>query len=185
MTVARPSREIVAYDATRPSPYWTGCLAMGEFAVRYFDPKTNRVVGVDGTPASGHTDRVFIFSSIEAADAYCLAEIERRPAIGCLVHNDSAVIVRRHVHAERVAELARPPSRLSQILKGLLCLIGGGGLIWWDWSRRWTIMIGVLLGIRVVIAGIVYLYRGLRRNRVSSTSVAQSAAEAGQRDNST
>ena len=70
--------------------------------------------------------------------------------------------MREHVHPKRVAELAEPPSRRSQLAKGLLLLVAGSGLVWWDWSRRWTIMVGILLGSRMLIAAAVFLYRAIR-----------------------
>ena len=51
----RSCREIAAYDAARPNPHWTACLVEGEFAVRYFDPKTNCVVGADGKVLTPYT----------------------------------------------------------------------------------------------------------------------------------
>jgi hypothetical protein len=163
MRSLEPSMRVIpAYDAARRNPHWTACLVEGEFAVRYFDPKTNCVIGDDGKALAGYNDRVLVITSLADADLHCARVVEGQPSTGCLIYGASGVLVRAHVHPDRSAELAKPPSRSSHLVKGLLLLLGGTALMWWDWSRRWTIMIGVLLGSRMLIAAAMFLWRAIR-----------------------
>jgi hypothetical protein len=162
---AQRCREIPAFDPARNYPHWSACLAAGEFAVRYFDPSNNCMVGVDGGPIGNANDRVLVFPSRDVAEQHCLQVINDRPAVGCLIYDSDGKFAGKHVNQARLAQLAEPPSNVRLLAKGILWLGIGSVLIWWDWSRRWTIMIGILVGIRLVITGIVLLSRAAGRGR--------------------
>jgi hypothetical protein len=122
-----------------------------ELAVRYFDPKTNCTVGIDGNPLDYRNDRVLIFATRNDAQRYCDVAIKRPPKTGCLLYDSSGALVSTYIDVRRAAELAEPPSRTRLFVKGFCLLAFGSALIGWDWSRRFTIMIGILAGIRLVI----------------------------------
>jgi hypothetical protein len=160
-----PLREVAAHDPSRPFPHWTASIGVDEFAVRYFDPRTNCTVGSDGQPLDHRNNRVLVFATRDDAERYCHAAIERTPKTGCLIYDSNGTLVSTHVDQRRAAELAKPPSRTRLLVKGLLLLMIGSALIWWDWNRRFTIMIGILLGIRMVVAALILFWRALRQKR--------------------
>ena len=150
-------RQVCAVDPTNPSGSWTGSLSSSEFAVQHFDPISNLVLGLDGKLPNARNNILLVFGTIAEAEDYSAKKIESSPAIGCLIYNSRGRLVR-----SIRAPTARPrPPGAREILWGALFLLGGGLLLYFDIRAELTLIIGVLIGGRLIFAGISYLSRGI------------------------
>jgi hypothetical protein len=155
-------RQIPAVDPRNPGGSWTASLAPSEFAVQHFDPKRNLVMGIDGKLPDSRNNLLLVFETLAAAEEYSANQVASRPAIGCVVYDYRGRLIKSVIN-DSAQELRPRAAGTREILLGMLFLAGGGLLVYADFRVQLTLIIGVLIGSRLIFAGIVNVTRGIGR----------------------
>jgi hypothetical protein len=153
-------RQIRAVDPKNPGGSWTASMTPSEFAVQHFDPKRNMVMGIDGKLPDSLNNILLIFETLAAAEEYSANQVLSRPAVGCLVYDHRGRLVKSVIN-DSAPELRPRAAGIWEIVLGTLFLAGGGLLIYADFRVNLTLIIGVLIGSRLIFAGIVQVTRGI------------------------
>ena len=140
------------------STYWAGKLAPGEVALFHFDGKRRMLCNADGSFGSA---RPAVFQTVDVADAYARRYVEANPRRGCRIYDAGGACIREIAGSavpERHYTRAAAKRDLCVGLLGFL-LIPVGFLI--DAWVGWSLFLGMALGTKFVMLGIIKLSDGL------------------------
>ena len=131
----------------------------GEVALFHFDGRSRVLCGADGS--LGATARAVKFGTVEEAVSYAERYVGANGRRGCRIYDQSGDCVREIRGAEVPASRYTRAQAKRDLCIGLMgfLLIPIGFLI--DWWIGWTIFLGVALGTKFVLLGIIKLSEGL------------------------
>jgi hypothetical protein len=134
--------------------YWAGHLAPGEVALFHFLGKSRMLCKADGTLGATPATK---FADADGARAYAQQYVDAHPDRGCRLYDSTG---------ERVEEIrgaAVPAQRYSRKDAKRDLIIGAAGFllipigILIDWWVGWTLFLGMILGTKFVLVGILKL----------------------------
>jgi hypothetical protein len=140
--------------------YWGPAMTGSQCAVFHFDVKTMTMRDAQGL-AAPDTYASVIFDSIADAERYCQEKIASNPALGCRIYNCDGAVVRTFVDDAVYAQHHGQPAAKRSLLVGGACMAVGVTCIAVDAWSGWSLIFGVLLGLRFVWAGTMKLADGI------------------------
>lgn len=165
LQLGRMSTTIPSHGRELPGKYVR--IAPGEHLVYHFWPKSVVQCAPNGEALNEFNEVGYVFDDLVDAQRYCYWKVNQNPKLGCVIYDSRWKIVDQVINAEYLKRLSRQSSPKRQFLWSVLFLISGGALIWLDSRHNWVLLIGVLIGARLAVAGIVKLVLALLRLRES------------------
>jgi hypothetical protein len=140
--------------------YWGPAMTDVQCAVFHFDVKTMTMRDAQGL-AAPDTYASVIFDSLEVAERYCQEKIASTRALGCRIYNHEGTVVGTFVDDAVYAQHHGQPAAKRSLWVGGACLAVGVTCIAVDAWSGWSLIFGVLLGLRFVWAGTMKLADGI------------------------
>jgi hypothetical protein len=138
-----------------------------EYLVYHFTPKSFVRCGPNGEVLNEFNTVGYVFGDLVGARKYCEWKVNQNREIGCVIYDGRWKIVDRVINPEYLQQVNRTNSPKRQLLWSIFFLISGSALIWLDARHSWMLLIGLLLGARLAVGGIVKLVQALMRLRES------------------
>jgi len=138
--------------------YWSGGMQAGQIALFHFDGKTRMLCSAEGTFDSASPT---VFASIEDAERYARNYVDANPRRGCRLYN---------VEGDCVAEIrgsAVPFRRYTKANAKRDLFLGIAGFVlvpfgfFLDKWIGWSLFLGMALGTKFVLLGILKTSDGL------------------------
>lgn len=155
------------YDPERDPRNWTGHVQSHQFGVIQFNAKTRIAVATDGRALASGSDDILIFRSLENAVAFSRTLVDKSPSLGCMIFNAREDLEQTIVNEEFDKKLRRPAGK-REVIFGILLMTGGILLILLDYHLNWFLMLGVIIGVRLLIGGVLQLASGVSGMRSRS-----------------
>ena len=135
-------------------------MSSSQYAVFHFDIKTMSMCTPNGKDLSGE-DAPLIFNTLEEARVYSEDNIAVTPALGCRVYNHQGESVASFCNPETYDRHHGLPAAKRNLAIGSACLAAGFGAVALDAWFKWRLIVGVLLGIRLLLAGCTRMMDGI------------------------
>ena len=170
-------REARVYNAGRQQ-VWREGLGVGEHALFHVDAKTGQHRTALGKRWPSHWDRTcLVFASLEEAVAYAEAKVREVPSVACRIHGaepgtDEPV---RLVANEEALAGPTPEYLRSRRNRGFAMLAAAVLCVSVDWYFDWFYLVGVLIGVRFLMGGVVALVEVYSRHPLVERLSARSA----------
>jgi hypothetical protein len=138
-------------------------LPPGSYFVYYFLARDNVRCDRDGNylNRSNEAGAGVIFEDLEEAKAYARAVAGINLKIGAGVYNSSWQVVAEFLHPDFVEQQRRATSPSRSLTWAAVLLVFGSLFLWWEVHSHWTLVIGFLIGTRLLLAGILRAARAL------------------------
>jgi hypothetical protein len=159
------NEELKAQERGRPVTQSKSPIPKGHFLVYFFRTGDHVRCSRDGQFLNGSNNAGVIFEQREEAQEYARQFADINPEIGAGVYDSSWKPIAEFVHEDftRAQERAQAPQRL--FLWGGLLLLAGAVLLWLEMRSEWTLIVGFLVGSRLLLAGGLRLIKGVYRLR--------------------
>ena len=141
--------------------YWGPAMTDSQCAVFHFDVKTMSMRDSQGQAAPQDKDACLIFDSLTDAERYCQERIADTPALGCRIYGHDGTVVRTFVDAGVYGKHHGQPAARRNLVVGGACLAVGAACVAVDAWSGWSLIIGVVLGLRFLWVGTVKLAEGI------------------------
>jgi hypothetical protein len=135
------------------------------FLVYYFLTRDDIRCDREGKFLNGSNEAGMLFRSLREAEAFARSVAELSPRIGSGIYNSSWNVVGRFVHDRFTQQQAKAnaPTRLFLWAAALLAV--GTLLMWLEVRSGWRLIVGFLIGARLLLRGVVKLATGMYRLR--------------------
>jgi hypothetical protein len=141
--------------------YWGPPMTDSQYAVFHFDVKTMSMRDAQGQAAPQDKDACLIFQSLEDAERYCQEKIADTPAFGCRIYGHDGTVARTFVDDGVYGKYHGRPAARRNLVVGGVCLAVGATCVAVDAWSGWSLIIGVVLGLRFLWVGTVKLAEGI------------------------
>lgn len=135
-------------------------MSCTQFAVFHFDIQTMSMRNASGEDLSGQ-DAPLIFNTLDAARVYSQEKVAATPALGCRIYNHKGESVASFCNPDTYDRHHGLPAAKRDLAVGSACLAAGFGAVALDASFKWRLIVGVLLGIRFLLAGCTRMIDGI------------------------
>jgi hypothetical protein len=146
------------YDPARKPAEWTGLVHAGQYAVFHSDIATDVEKTPDGRYLKpGEDSTCLVFDSLAEAESYCEAKVEEIPSLRCDIYDHtgkSRPPMLTYVNKVHV----RAPAR--RVYWGWALVASSLPLFWIEWHWHGTLVVPMVVGINLVIAGLRMVYWG-------------------------
>jgi len=150
--------ELKLYERTRRPSNWTEVIRPGEFAVFAKHVENGETLDGEGRPFASVTDATcLVFESLEAAERFARAQVERHPSLRLEIFDAEG---RRHppllvvVQSRHDRKLPAHPwnlrwrSRIAAVL-----VLVAAPLLWFDlWQSEGRLIYPTFIGINLIVA---------------------------------
>ena len=140
--------------------YWGPPMTDSQYAVFHFDVKTMSMRDAEGA-APQDQYACLIFDSITDAERYCQEKIAGTPALGCRIYSHEGAVVGTFVDDQVYTQHHGQPAARRNLLVGGACLAVGVSCVAVDAWFGWSLIIGVVLGLRFIWVGTVKTAEGI------------------------
>ena len=140
--------------------YWGPPMSPSQYAVFHFDIETMSMRNAQGEYLSAE-EPPLIFSTLDEARAYSTEKVAITPKLGCRIYNHRGETVESFSNPDVYNQHHGLPAAKRNLAIGAVCLATGFGAVALDASLKWRLMIGVVLGVRLVWAGCTKTIDGL------------------------
>jgi hypothetical protein len=144
----------------KAATYWGPSMTESQCAVFHFDVKTMSARDAEGREPSPASDGPLVFDSLSEAERYSKDKIATTRGLGCRIYDRDGKILGTFVDPQLYERLHRQPSAKRNLLVGMVCLVIGAGLIGLDIWMEYRLLLGVLLGVRLLWAAAIKLIDG-------------------------
>ena len=146
------------YDPTRKPAEWSGLVHAGQYAVFHSDIATNVEKAPDGQYLHPGEDSVcIVFDSLPEAEAYCESKVEAVPNLRCDIYDHTGKSRPPMLTYVNKAHLKAPNRRAYW---GWALIGGSMPLFWVEWHWHGTLVVPMVVGINMILAGLRLIYWG-------------------------
>ena len=140
-----------------------GRIPEGEFLVTYFLAKEQIRCDPEGRFLNGSNQAGVLFSSLEDADRFAREVASRGPRVGAAVSDSRWRPLAEYIHPEfrKQQDRAEAPGRM--LLWATILVAAGSLFLYYEMRSGWTLIIGFLIGSRLLLSGIIKFARALHR----------------------
>ena len=157
-------QEVALYDPNRKPASWMEIIQPGQYAAFLSDIETGAEMTGDGTYFGSGTIRCcLLFNSLEEAENYCGAKVEKFPNLRCDLFdshgraNPPVATFANRRHRRKLDTLAESRRLMSW---GVVAIAASLPLFWWAWARQGEAWIAAFFGLQLVVAGLRVLHWG-------------------------
>jgi hypothetical protein len=143
------------------STYWGPAMTDAQCAVFHFDVKTMTMRDAQGLAAPADQYACVIFDSIADAERYCRGKIAGTPILGCRIYSHEGTVLGTLVDDAVYTQHHGQPAARRNLWVGGACLATGVTCVAVDAWSGWSLIVGVLLGLRFVWVGTMKLADGI------------------------
>jgi hypothetical protein len=141
--------------------YWGPSMTDSQCAVFHFDVKTMSMRDAQGRDAPADKYACLIFNNVWDAERYCQDKIADTPALGCRIYSPEGTVVRTFVDEHVYRQNHGQPAAHRNLVVGGACLAVGVSCVAVDAWFGWSLIIGVVLGLRFLWVGTVKVAEGI------------------------
>jgi len=152
-------QELRLYDPTRHPHNWTDVVHPGQYAVFHSDVHTNMEKNADGgAVTSSEESTCLVFDSLDEAEAYCEKKVNQISVLRCEIYDHTGKSKPPKFTYVNKAYLKSPG---KHAFWGWILVAASVPCFWIEWHWHGTLIVPVIVGINLAIAGLRMVYWGL------------------------